>query len=179
MQRDDVTGGQQVGSDRHRGGRRRGCWCSTGRHPSWSHPSTSWRCCRSRSATVQPPMSRTVSPRVGSDGQPFPSRVAVSSSSTGAARPGRQHAPSATDGASRRHVRHGDAQPRRGVDVDGVHAGAHLVQPELGAIWRSAPIGPQHVPDHLGFGQLPVERVVVILGAIPDVSQSVSGEGIR
>ena len=81
--------------------------------------------------------------------------------------------PSATDGGvGAGHVGHRDAQPRRGVDVDGVDARAQLVhQPAPRcACSRSAPDNrPQHVPDHLGFGQLAVERVVVVLGAVPDV----------
>ncbi len=69
------------------------------------------------------------------------------------------------------HVRHRDAQPRRGVDVDGVHPGAQLVhEPQASRLLEiGTGDGPQHVPDHLGLGQLAVEGVVVILGAVPDV----------
>ena len=43
-------------------------------------------------------------------------------------------------------------------------------EPELGRhLEVGTRNGPQHVPDHLGFGQLPVERIVVILGAVPDI----------
>ena len=69
------------------------------------------------------------------------------------------------------HVGHRDAEPRRGVDVDGVHPGAQLVHElESGRLLQVATRqGPQHVPDHVGVGQLAVEGVVVVLGAVPDV----------
>ena len=118
-------------------------------------------------------MSRTVSPRVGSDGQPFPSRVARSSAgSRRSAASISSTVPSATEGAFAPGMfATAMPQPRRGVHVDGVHPCAHLVhQPEsarlLEVVTRD---GPQHVPDHLGIGQLTVEGIVVILGAVADI----------
>jgi len=90
--------------------------------------------------------------------------------------------PSATEGRVRTgHVRHRDAKARRGFHVDGVHPCAHLVhelQPP-GPLKIVSREGPQHVPDHLGLGQLAVENVVVILAAVAISSQSVSGAGIQ
>ena len=118
-------------------------------------------------------MSRTVSPRLGSDGQPAPSRVARSSSgSRRSAASISSTVPSATDGAFAPGM-FATAMPsaRRGVDVDGVHPGAQLVhQPQPRRLLEVvAGDRPQHVPDHLGVGQFAIEGLVVVLGAVPDV----------
>ena len=62
-------------------------------------------------------------------------------------------------------------QSSRGLDVDGVDPCAHLVhQPHVGGLLEVvAGDRPQHVPDHLGVGELAIERLVVILGAVADV----------
>jgi hypothetical protein len=69
------------------------------------------------------------------------------------------------------HVRHRDAQPRRGFDVDGVDPRAHLVhEPQVSRLFEVVTgDGTQHVPDHLGLGQVAVESVVVILAAVADI----------
>ncbi len=69
------------------------------------------------------------------------------------------------------HVGHGDPQPRRGVDVDGVDARAELVHEPtpLRLLEVCTRDRPQHVPDHLGVGEFGIERVVVILGAVVDI----------
>ncbi len=160
-----------------RDGRRRGCWCAAleGERPSPGRSSRrAWRRCRTRPARRCNCRCRARSRR-GSDptaslrppGWPRSSagslRSAASISST---------APSATDGAlAPGMLATAMPQPGRGVDVDGVHAGAQLVhqpaapgQLEVVARQRS-----QHVPDHLGLGQLAVEGVVVVFGAVSDV----------
>ena len=69
------------------------------------------------------------------------------------------------------HVGNGDPQPRRSVDVDGVDACAELVHEPtpLRLLEVCTRDRPQHVPDHLGVGELAIERVVVILGAVADI----------
>ena len=125
-----------------------------------------WRCCRSRPARRCRRRYRGRSRRAaGSDGQPRPSRVARSSA-------GRRRraasisstVPSATDGALAPGIL-ATAIPRSVAvcDVDGVHPGAEFVHqpqprpaPQVGAGQR-----PQHMPNHLGLGQLPVEGCAV------------------
>jgi len=118
-------------------------------------------------------MSRTASPRVGSDGQPFPSRVApVQRGQPPQRGQHQQHGAFGDRGGVRAgHVRHRDVQPRRGVHVDGVHPCAHLVHKLestrlLEVVTRD---GPQHMPDHLGIRQLTVEGIVVIFGAVAHI----------
>ena len=118
-------------------------------------------------------MSRTVSPRLGSDGQPLPSRVARSSSgSRRSAASISSTVPSATEGAFAPGM-FATAMPSRvAVSTSMVFTPAPSLctSRTVGACSRSAPdMRPQHVPDHLGVGQLAVERVVVILGAVPDI----------
>ena len=80
--------------------------------------------------------------------------------------------PSATDGAFAPGM-FATAMPSRVAVLTSMvfTPGTHLVhEPELGRhLEVGTRNGPQHVPDHLGFGELPVERIVVILGAVPDV----------
>jgi hypothetical protein len=105
-------------------------------------------------------MSRTVSPRVGSDGRLLPF----------AGRPVQHGAFGDRGGVRAGHVRHRDVQPRRGVDIVSVHPCAQLVQLEptrlLEVFTRD---GLQHVPDHLGVRQVTEEGVVVIFGALADI----------
>ena len=162
----------------------------SGRHPGW--PSSRVLVCRTSapiavtivstrlamlpypiSPTVQLPMSRTVSPSVGSDGQPAPALVSRIEGGQPAQRGEHQQHGTLGDrrGVGAGHVGHADAASRGGLDVDRVHPRAQLVHQlallrplEVVARQRA-----QDVPDHLGLGQFAVEGVVVVLGAEPDV----------
>ena len=118
-------------------------------------------------------MSRTVSPRLGSDGQPLPSRVARSSAgSRRSAASISSTVPSATEGAFAPGM-FATAMPSRvAVSTSMVFTPAPSLctssQPSR-LLEVGTRDGPQHVPDHLGLGQLAVEGVVVILGAVADI----------
>ena len=117
-------------------------------------------------------MSRTVSPRLGSDGQPLPSRVARSSAGSRRSAASISTVPSATEGAFAPGM-FATAMPSRvAVSTSMVfNPGAQLVhEPQVSRLIEiGTGDGPQHVPDDLGPGQLAVEGVVVILAAIPDI----------
>ena len=176
VQRDDVAGGQQFGQ-RPPAGMAVVAGAGVqhvGTHRGHDRLDPSWRCCRSRpvrrcSRRCHAPSRRGSGPTAS----PCPRGWRGPARSAGAARPA----------SAARCPRRPTARSRRACSPPRCPAASRS---STSMVLTPAPIlctsrtrvrllevvagdRPQHVPDHLGVGQLAIERVVVVLGAVPDV----------